>query len=267
MLNIISFELSEVDKSNIKTVFGFTDLKESDYRIVDLKHEDLNLDTYNIVFVIGKYSIRKTMKSLISNGVLSQSIFTGKDIMDIENNFVLITINLDPQELMMSQENKSFMWEKAQQVATYYKQIDPNVPFGVKNDLTMAKVDEDLIKEDPDNAAMLADEPRIMSEASKTIAPEKNKVVIEDATYDIKEVLNALVDKVKLSDPSLTKALAKYEKMTLHTTNGDLNVYPTTRIPHDEDGFFITLKDLIIMLKFATITDTDSLTISKEKDK
>jgi len=243
MLNIIGYEFNQLDKDTIKMIFSHAGMDKEEIHVVDFKHEEPDLDTMDAIFAVGKVAIRMVVRSLVKSGKIGSSTFVGNDMYNKEAGFLFINVGVNISEIMTSQENKDFVWEKVQSTVKYYREI---FPFKEINDTDeIAKLDAALVEEDIDN-----------QDVPITVG--------DNVTYSVGEILQSLYDRVNITDPGLTKTLSKYEKFILHTTTGDLSVYPTTRIPVDEEGFFISLKDLVILLKFSTIINTEFITLSKE---
>lgn len=254
MLNVIGYDFNQVDKDTIKMIFGLAKLEEHELRIIDSKHEDVDVGALSALFVIGKTAIRTMVRELVKSGKLGKSTFVGNDMYNKESQFLFMNVGVNVSEVMTSQENKDFMWSKVQQAAKYYREI---FPF---ND-SLAALDE-AIASDEEVALEVEEVP-----VQQAPIPSEDAQAVDMATeitYDVEELLNALCEMVSLTDPGLTKTLAKYEKFKLTTSGGELSVYPTTRIPENEEGFFISFKDLIVLLKFASIIDTSSITIEKK---
>jgi len=250
MLNIIGYEFNQLDKDTIKMIFKHAGMEEEELYVVDFKHEEPDLDTMDAIFAVGKVAIRMVVRSLVKSGKIGQSTFVGNDMYNKEAGFLFINVGVNISEIMTSQENKDFVWEKVQSTVKYYREIFPFESFvepleGIDDAGEMAKLDAALVEEDIDN-----------QDVPITVG--------DNVTYNVGEILQSLYDRVNITDPGLTKTLSKYEKFVLHTTTGELSVYPTSRIPADEEGFFISLKDLIVLLKFSVIINTECITLSKE---
>lgn len=254
MLNVIGHDFSQVDKDTIKMIFGLAKLEEHELRIIDSKYEDVDVGGLSALFVIGKTSIRTIVRELVKSGKLGKSTFVGNDMYNKESQFLFMNVGVNVTEVMTSQENKDFMWNKVQQAVEYYREI---FPF----DDSLDAIDEAIANHE--EIALEAEVPVITEVVTEEAAPVTVRSESE-ITYNVEELLNALCEMVSLTDPGLTKTLAKYEKFKLITSGGELSVYPTTRIPENEEGFFISFKDLIVLLKFASIIDTSSITIEKK---
>ena len=253
MLNVIGHDFSQVDKDAIKMIFGLAKLEEHEFKIIDSKYEDVNVEVLDAIFAIGKTSIRNIVRQLVKSGKLGKSTFVGNDMYNKESKFLFMNVGVNMSEVMTSQENKDFMWNKVQQAVEYYREI---FPF----DDSLGKLDEAIAE--GEEIALEAEEPAAeIIEIPAVVEIVNNE---SEITYDVDELLNALCEKVSLTDPGLTKTLAKYEKFKLITSGGELSVYPTTRVPDDEEGFFVSFKDLIVLLKFASIINTSSITIEKK---
>jgi len=238
MLNIIGYEFNQLDKDTIKMIFKHAGMDEKELHLIDLKHEDPDLDSIDATFAVGKVAIRMVVRGLVKSGKIGQSAFVGNDMYNKESKFLFINVGVNISEIMTSQENKDFVWEKVQSMVKYYKDIFPYKQI--------AELDTAIVEQDIDNQ----DVPIVTSD--------------DNATYSVSEILQSLYDRVNIADPGLTKSLSKYEKFILRTTTGELSVYPTNRIPVDEEGFFISLKDLVVLLKFSVIINTECITLSKE---
>jgi len=240
MLHIIVYDIEPNDKDVINMVFSHTDMSKDLISIHDLKHEDINIEDINAIFAIGKVAIRMIARNLIKSGKIGQSTFVGNDIYNKEASFLFMNAGVNISEVMTSQENKEFFWEKIKLTVEYYKDIFLNNKNPNEDISSMESVDLGILETNSENLL------------SKEIS-----------SYNKEEVLNLLFDKVNLSDPGLMKSLSKYDRFILNTSSGDLVVYPTNRIPDKEDEFFITLKDLVVLLKFSDILDVETIRLDK----
>jgi len=234
MLNIITYDMKSGDKDVINMIFSHLPIADGCISFHDLKHEDLNIENMNAIFAIGKVSIRMVARSLIKAGKIGQSTFVGNDIYNKKSKFLFMNASVSISEIMTSQENKEFIWDKVKTVVEYY------------NDIFLDIEDSDGLK--------VKDQEDIKVKDIEDIGTSK---------YNSAEMLNLLFDKINLSDPGLMKSLSKYDKFILNTSSGDLVVYPTNRIPDKEEEFFITLKDLIVLLKFSDILDVETIMLSR----
>jgi len=270
LLNIICSSLTEINRDTIKMVFQHAEMGANDIRIIDIAHEDFDYSSADLLFVLGTSTVRTVVRSLVKAGRLSASSFTGNDLYDPDSGFMLVNVALEPSDIVISQENKDFMWGKVKGAATTYKKI---VPFNdpIDDILPSEPVAAVAAVETPVEPVASVGEMVIPMIVTEPVVVETPAVMVDgnndSMTFSTSEMLDKLFEQVAINDPSLSKTLSKYAKMTLHTSSGDLDVYPTSRIPADgEEGFFMALKDLVILLKFSSITSSDQITLHKQKN-
>ena len=255
MLNIIGHDLSAVDKDNIKKIFSYTPLSKNKQMIIDLKYVDFEIDDYNTIFAIGKVATRLIVRELVKGGKISQSVFVGNDLYNQDAGFMFVNVGLEVVDIMTSQENKDFMWDKVSNAVDLYLKINPD-------DITAGE--NEVVKETIVIDSAVVDDAWPDTGLPKSNAPAVIQPIGDNVTYQVGDILDKLYEHVSLSDPSLGKMLSKYEKFTLHTTSGDLNIYPTTRMPDSDEDPSITFKDLVVLLKYFTIMNAEHVTLKKK---
>ena len=177
---------------------------------------------------------------------------------------MFINVGLEVYEIMTSQENKNFMWDKVSSSAELYLKMNPkaNIVFDEIPDLTVSEPVE-VEMQPPLVSEIFEPEFSVEQNITTMASPSLDVVTIGDeTTYNIVEMLDKLYEHVSVTDPSLGKMLSKYEKFTLHTSSGELDVYPTTRIPEDNRNS-ITFKDLVMLLKYFSIMGAEQVTLKK----
>lgn len=253
MLNIISNDMSPKDLATLRSIFGHTSVPSECLRFIDLKHQDIKDLNSNFFFVMGRMSIKECVRALSDLGVLTQHSFVGSDILDKENFFGLVVTELSLVEIMTSEDNKAFIWEKVKAIAEVYMasrefndSIDDILPDSKPIEAPDASLEADLVSSEGEHTIVATD-----------------ALGASDVTFNREELLQSLFEQISLTDPALEKGLSKYGVLTLDTSSGDLMVYPTSRIPESLDGHGVSFKSLIVVLKLASVLGSSSISFSK----
>lgn len=253
MLYICSDNITDIDRGIIEKILAMAKIEPHEIRYVDLAHEDPDMQNKSAVLAVGTTGIRSVIKDLTKSKMYTASQLVGKDVVDRENNFFVYNVPISFTDMMGLEEDKLMVWHKISQMATIYREW---YPF---NDNIEAI--SEIKKEAP--AVEKEQSPKV--EMVPTETPEVQIIrTLGDTPLNVMEVLNALFEHVNLTDPGLGKSLGKYEKFTLHTESGDLNVYPTNRIPEKEEGFKISFKDLVTLIKLSVSVDCGTITFEKK---
>jgi hypothetical protein len=247
MLYICSDNISDIDRGIFEKILEMAKIKSHEVRFVDLAHEDPEMLNKSAVVAVGTIGIRAVIKDLTASKMYTASQLVGKDVVDTENNFFVYNIPITFTDMMGAEEDKMMVWHKVSQMAEIYRDW---FPF---NDSI-----EDIVVAPPAKAEAA------VAEAAVAVPEAPILRTLGEVPMDVNQVLNALFEHVNLTDPSLGKSLGKYEKFTLHTDSGDLNVYPTNRIPEKEDGFKISFKDLVTLVKLSVSVDCGTITFEKK---
>lgn len=282
MLFIYGHDLSPIDKEGLKMILGHAGIRDYEIRFVDLNHEDPDVEKRKCILCTGR-SLKAVSSAIKETGAYTFAQLLG-DVIDPDNNFMLFNIGIDVIQMISgSSEDKAFTWSKIQQVAQYYRQMVPfNDPLPeIESNPKVESPVQDVVPEQQDTPiSTVSSEKTHLSTIGNTEEPQETAK--EESTTEAKEVstsevvgntgeininvmecLNALYEHVNLVDPGLGNSLSKYQKFTLHTSGGDMNVYPTNRLGKD-DGFKITFKDLMLVLKASIQMNAGSITFESK---
>lgn len=260
MITIILSKYSQDDIETIAKIFGYAKIDKHELSFVDVGNFD-SLPRDLIFFSIDKEATRSLVRRLISEGVLDKSTFVGNDMINKDSKFLFFNVSLSIVDIMTSQDNKDFMWDKVQKFVSSYREM---VPF----DDSIEAIDVA-----PSAASIAPVEEPVSDGIAEYVAEDVKELPsvdgatdldkLPDVTHNFPLLLQSLTSMVNMSDPGLEKSLAKYQKFILTTPSGEVSVYPTSRIPKEDTGCFISFKDLILLLRFAESMDTHKITFQK----
>lgn len=263
MLYVYGGKFESIDKDNLRMILGHAGVEPHRIRFVDLSCEDVDIEGRNCVLTIGS-SFRPVSRAIVAAGLYKYADLLG-DVIDRDNKFFLFNLPMEVAQMMSNDEDKQFAWDKISNMATgfntWYPFDDP-IPDMTNNKVVNveppAPVEEEPKKEVKTEVAS-EPTPVVSTPAKAVSAPVSSE--LGDIDIDVKECLNALFEHVNLTDQGLGKSLSKYEKFTLHTPSGELHVYPTNRIPESDQGFKVTFKDLVSILRAGIQLNAGTVTL------
>lgn len=249
MLYVYSNGISEVDRNNFGHIMSYTQVQQHEIRYVDLNYEDVKIEEKGCVIAVGTVAIKAVIADLAKKKIYSATQLVGKDCIDEARKFFLYCIPQTFTEMISTQEDKDQVWAKLTHMEQVYREW---VPFN------------DPIPNLGEEAPVIEDTTGETTNKDTTATPVDTGPVEEfspeEVGLNVLEVLNALFEHVSLTDAGLGKSLSKYEKFTLKTSSGDLDVYPTNRMPKDGTGFQICFKDLVTLVKLGVQVNARTIT-------
>ena len=264
MIYVYGNNITVGDKKNFNMIMGYAQVEEHEMRYIDLEHEDVMARDQNYVIAVGTKAMKAVTRDLTSSGLYSVTQLVGKDCIDLASKFLLYCIPMSFTEMVTNKEDKDLVWMKVQDMVQNYRTW---VPFDDKipKDLGAPKVvSPDVSSEaDPEPEDTMVEVSEVVKVAEvgtkdvETLAPVPAS--LGEISIDVMSTLDALFEHVNLSDAGVGKSLSKYSKFTLHTGSGEIDVYPTNRMPK-EDRFQICFKDLVTLIKLSTQTDCGTIT-------
>lgn len=231
ILWVVSSGITQKDKEIFNMIFKHTDVA-CQVSFIDVDLQDVDIQNKNAIVAVGGKALKAIITDIKDKKLYDIKRILGCDFVDPKNKFFVFNIPYAFNEMIIPKENKKEVWIKMLKIKdTYLDLFGDNIPA----DNTEVAPEESV----QDN---------IQSEDS---------IPSPSGRYSATEVFNKLIENVQTNDPSLTKSLSKYDKITLECSNGVLNVYPTNRIP-DGDTSSISIKDLIILLRISEMLDVKS---------
>lgn len=231
-------------------ILGHAKFEEHQLRFVDLEHEDPNIERAKCILTTGK-TIQKVTRAIIATGKYkAQQLLS--DVVDKESGFTLFNIPLEVNA-MASADEKMYVWNKIQQLAAVYHEI---IPFEDELPVMTEEKQEVVVESKPEESC--AQEMTPPEPARAPIAQELGEIDL-----NVMECLNALFEHVSLGGQDIGKSLSKYEKFTMHTGSGDLQIYPTNRIPEQDEGFKLSFKDFLVLLKSGIQINAGTITMEQ----
>lgn len=250
MLYVFGNGFTTIDKDGLKMILNHAGIKEFEVGFIDLNYEDPGVEKKRAILCVDK-SLRAVKNAIKESGAYTHAQLL-TDVVDPQAGFVMVNIPIPVTTMLAgSPEDKAFTWEKIKLLAQHYREI---YPFNdsldcINNDFNQVV---SSIPETPTN------------HTDKVEAVIKNVTELDTINLNVLECFNALYEQVNLLDPGFGMSLSKYEKFTLHTSGGDLTIYPTNRISKTDSGFKITFKDFLAVLKAGIQMNAGSITFESK---
>ncbi len=250
MIYVYGNSFTSMDKENFRKIMTHFQVEGDRVQFVDLDHEDVNMEGKNFVLTVDRALIKVT-RALTNAGTYKPTELLGRDVVDPGRGFHLFNIPLTINEMMGAREDKLLTKQKLDQLMKYYKDffpIDDPIPDMTRKEVTNVE------------APVPAKEEVTKAKFDSPGVAVATKSELDEVPVDVNECLNALFEHVNVADAGLGKSLSKYEKFTLTTGSGELQVYPTNRIPEKDEGLKITFKDLVTVLKVGVHLNAGTIT-------
>ena len=247
---IIADKVSNTDIEDIKKVLSFIDVSESFIKVLDVSSTDIDISDKNLFICFN------SLFGVIARKFIDAKIYKAKDllngaIVDKERGVLLYGLTGSIKEYASStavSDDKMQLWELLQDF---------------KKNLELLKSNDNVAKPEPkihdDGAFGLAEDP-----LEKELGSKKQDQVITNSeelvSINIEDLLNKVLEEIKLSDPGLGKSLKLTNRISLTNSKGKiLNIYPGNVIDDKIPGAHLSYKDMCNIVKMALIYGSDKI--------
>lgn len=233
--------IDEFAQNSIEAMLNSVDIKPYCYKLSDASSDSIPVDD-PCILVFGKKAIMSVVGALVKADFIPRGAYTGAPLVDEKNGFFFYGIPLEIEEIMNLDENKFYVFEILQDLASLHKKWHP-----FNDEISFSLGNEE--KEVP----VLVNENDTESDQIENSSPEKISTL---------ELINLMIEKIDFGDNLLGKSIAKWDRITLETSNGYvLNILPTARESKDTDEktVDITYKDLLSLLKVVVLTGSKTI--------
>ena len=246
---IIADKVSNTDIEDIKKVLSFIGISESFIKVLDVSATDIDISDKKLFICFN------SLFGVIARKFIDAKIYKAKDllngaIVDRERGVLLYGLTGCIKEYASSiavNDDKMQLWELLQD---FKKNLESfSAPHEIKKE-----------PEIHDNGSFkLAEDP-----LEKELGSKKQDEVITNSeelvSINVEDLLNKVLEEIKLSDPGLGKSLKLTNRISLTNSDGKvLNIYPGNVIDDKIPGAHLSYKDMCNIVKMALIYGSDKI--------
>lgn len=246
---IIADKVSSTDIEDIKKVLSFIGISESFIKVLDVSATDIDISDKKLFICFN------SLFGVIARKFIEAKIYKAKDllngaIVDRDRGVLLYGLTGCIKEYASSiavNDDKMQLWELLQDF---------------KKNLESFSAPQESKKEPEihDNGSFeLAEDP-----LEKELGSKKQDEVIKNSeelvSINVEDLLNKVLEEIKLSDPGLGKSLKLTNRISLTNSDGKvLNIYPGNVIDDKIPGAHLSYKDMCNIVKMALIYGSDKI--------
>ncbi len=246
---IIADKVSSTDIEDIKKVLSFIGISESFIKVLDVSATDIDISDKKLFICFN------SLFGVIARKFIEAKIYKAKDllngaIVDRDRGVLLYGLTGCIKEYASSiavNDDKMQLWELLQD---FKKNLESfSAPHETKKE-----------PEIHDNGSFeLAEDP-----LEKELGSKKQDEVITNSeelvSINVEDLLNKVLEEIKLSDPGLGKSLKLTNRISLTNSDGRvLNIYPGNVIDDKIPGAHLSYKDMCNIVKMALIYGSDKI--------
>ena len=276
MIYVVSKRVTSQESEAIKRIFSLAKVSPEFVRVVDVESEDLNVTGKSIFLCFNETSGRVTMPLSKERGYPGYTFI--KDFADDEQKVAVCILSEPISHYAMPHclvEDKAKLWACVQKIAAKFTEWYPSLAN--PNQQVAAPAPQPVQVETPTPVQELVQEaPQIAPEQPKAAEPTQPYVRPENApttfsvvqetadgtevVFGIDEMIDRMIDTMKLSDPGLGKSLKLMDSVVLENQAGQrITVHPGNVIKDPSEGTHISFKDICPLVKLALVSGSDKI--------
>lgn len=246
---IIADKVSSTDIEDIKKVLSFIGISESFIKVLDVSATDIDISDKKLFICFN------SLFGVIARKFIDAKIYKAKDllngaIVDRDRGVLLYGLTGCIKEYASSiavNDDKMQLWELLQDFKRNLESF--SAPYETKKE-----------PEIHDNGSFeLAEDP-----LEKELGSKKQDEVITNSeelvSINVEDLLNKVLEEIKLSDPGFGKSLKLTNRISLTNSDGKvLNIYPGNVIDDKIPGAHLSYKDMCNIVKMALIYGSDKI--------
>lgn len=246
---IIADKVSNTDIEDIKKVLSFIGISESFIKVLDVSATDIDISDKKLFICFN------SLFGIIARKFIEVKIYKAKDllngaIVDRDRGVLLYGLTGCIKEYASSiavNDDKMQLWELLQD---FKKNLESfSAPQEPKKEPEIHDNGSFELVEDP---------------LEKELGSKKQNEVITNSeelvSINVEDLLNKVLEEIKLSDPGLGKSLKLTNRISLTNSDGKvLNIYPGNVIDDKIPGAHLSYKDMCNIVKMALIYGSDKI--------
>lgn len=269
MIYVVSKRVTSQESEAIKRIFSLAKISPEFIRIIDVESEDLNVSGKSIFLCFNETSGKVTMPLSKERGYPGYAFL--KDFTDDEQKVAVCILSEPISHYALPHclvSDKAMLWSCVQKIAAKFSEWYPSLVHHSQSQ--QPEVKQETVKEAVQEAPQNAEEAHVSAEPEQPYirpddAPTAFSVVQETAdgnevSFEVEEMIDRMVDSMKLSDPGLGKSLKLMEAVVLESSNGQrITVYPGNIAKDSSEGVHISFKDVCSLVKLALMSESKTI--------
>ena len=269
MIYVVSKRVTSQESKAIKRIFSLAKISPEFIRIIDVESEDLNVSGKSIFLCFNETSGKVTMPLSKERGYPGYAFL--KDFTDDEQKVAVCILSEPISHYALPHclvSDKAMLWSCVQKIAAKFSEWYPSLVQHSQSQ--QPEVKQETVKEAVQEAPQNAEETHVSAEPEQRYirpddAPTAFSVVQETAdgnevSFEVEEMIDRMVDSMKLSDPGLGKSLKLMEAVVLESNNGQrITVYPGNIVKDSSEGVHISFKDVCSLVNLALMSESKTI--------
>lgn len=278
MIYVVSRRVTSQESEAIKRIFSLAHISPEFVRIIDIDSEDLNVSGKSIFLCFNETSGKVTMPLSKERGYPGYAFL--KDFTDDVQKVAVCILSESISHYALPHclvSDKAMLWNCVQKIAAKFSEWYPSLvqhsqpqPQTQVQEAQQVEVKQQPVNNVAQKAPESAQEPVKEAEPEQPYvrpdnAPTTFSVVQETAdgtevSFQVDEMIDRMIDSMKLSDPGLGKSLKLMESVVLESNSGQrITVYPGNIVKDPSEGVHISFKDVCSLVKLALISESDRI--------
>lgn len=276
MIYVVSKRVTSQESEAIKRIFSLAKISPEFIRIIDVESEDLNVSGKSIFLCFNETSGKVTMPLSKERGYPGYAFL--KDFTDDVQKVAVCILSEPISHYALPHcltSDKAMLWSCVQKIAAKFSEWYPSLVQHSQSqqqteEIKQPEIKQEAAKEVVQKVSQNAQEAPVNTESDKPYvrpddAPTAFSVVQETAdgnevSFEVEEMIDRMVDSMKLSDPGLGKSLKLMEAVVLESNNGQrITVYPGNIVKDSSEGVHISFKDVCSLVKLALMSESKTI--------
>lgn len=277
VIYIVSKNVSLAEEEAIKKVFGYAGIGPELLKVVDVNSDSFNVSGKSIFLCFNETSTKVTMPLSKERGYPG-NVFI-KDLVDDENKVAVCILTEPISHYAMPHclaSDKKMLWNCVLTLSNKLKEWYPSlVQYSSAGQIQEAveQPKTEAPQEGPKNEEIKPQQEQV--EQTYTRAPNaltafsvaQETEVPSIISFSVDEMIDRMIDSMKLSDPGLGKSLKLIDSVVLESVNGHrITVHPNNVVKEPSDGMHISFKDMCSLVKLALISDSKKIQFILRRD-
>lgn len=269
IIYVVSKRVTSQESEAIKRIFSLAKISPEFVRVIDIESEDLNVSGKSIFLCFNETSGKVTMPLSKERGYPGYAFL--KDFADDVQKVAVCILSEPISHYALPHclvSDKAMLWNCVQKIAAKFSEWYPSLVQHSQSQ--QPEVKQETVKEAVQEAPQNAEEAHVSAEPEQPYirpddAPTAFSVVQETAdgnevSFEVEEMIDRMVDSMKLSDPGLGKSLKLMEAVVLESSNGQrITVYPGNIVKDSSEGVHISFKDVCSLVKLALMSESKTI--------
>lgn len=269
MIYVVSKRVTSQESEAIKRIFSLAKISPEFVRVIDIESEDLNVSGKSIFLCFNETSGKVTMPLSKERGYPGYAFL--KDFADDVQKVAVCILSEPISHYALPHclvSDKAMLWNCVQKIAAKFSEWYPSLVQHSQSQ--QPEVKQETAKEAVQEAPQDAEETHVSAEpeqsyirpndASKTFSVVQETADGNEVSFEVEEMIDRMVDSMKLSDPGLGKSLKLMEAVVLESSNGQrITVYPGNIVKDSSEGVHISFKDVCSLVKLALMSESKTI--------